>query len=238
MTKSRIQYRGQSNEKWVAVRIPVEDAESDSTRIYEFPYENIDGMLEIDNDWSALLLKNEKQVLVKSPLGQLRKDLRMRGTGSDGVIDLTEVTGLPYPEEKEQHGLSAVFQATLPTVNTEEITPNPDLKITLFAHYRLDENPQAKYCVLTTTWNNINKLTKSGIARNTTCVTLKSAVKSTGIKDRLKWWFDMDPSVFQEKVNLAMMQQLDHLDLSEETRKCVNVPKKTKSHSGGSHITF
>jgi len=232
MTKSRIQYRGQSNEKWIAVRIPVKGNESDRTHIYEFPYENIDGLLEIDNNWSALLLKNEKQILVNAPLASLRRDLRQRGTGSDGLIDLTEVTGLPYTEEKDEHDLSATFQATLPEKNAKDITPNPDLQITLFAHYRLDENPQAKYCVLTTTWKNISKLTKSGIARDTTCVTLKNPVQSTGIKDRLKWWFDMDPSVFQEKANLAMMQQVDHLDLSEETRKCVKVPKKTKSRSG------
>lgn len=234
MTKSRIQYRGQSNEKWVAVRIPVENAESDSTRIYEFPYENVDGLLEIDNDWSALLLKNEKQILVKSPLAQLRKDLRMRGTGSDGLIDLTSVTGLPYQTDKEEHGLKAVFKATLPeTGDAEHIPPNPNLKITLFAHYRLDENPDAKYCVLTTSWDNIDRVTNSSSARNTTCISLKRPVDSTGVKGREDWWFDMPSNVFQEKVNLAMIQKLDHLDLSEETRKCVHIPKKTKSHSGG-----
>jgi len=219
MKKSRIQYLGNSGEKWIAVCIPVHNGEGD-TRHYEFRAEKVDGLLEISEKWSALLLENEKQIPVNLPLAELQRRFHARGNTAS-QLDLTSVTGMPYTAEVKDSDLQAAFTATLPNPpkNMQDIPENPNFKITLFAHHRLDENPTAKYCPLTTVWSNVSYVKKSGIAKNTTCLDLHSPVAVHSINERTKWWFDMDPHDFLAAVNEAMINGTSHLDLRDETRK-------------------
>jgi hypothetical protein len=214
--KSRIQYLGNSGEKWIAVRIPVSGAAGD-TRHYEFRASKVDGLLEISENRSALLLDNDKQIPVNLPLQELRRRFHGRGNAAN-QLDLTDVTGI---EEAQESDLKAAFTATLPARkdSNQNIPENPDLKITFFAHHRLDENPTAKYCPVTVLWSNISRTNASVSAKNTTCITLHQPVDVAGAPERTRWWLDMDANIFMAAINDAMINGTSHLDLREETRK-------------------
>ncbi|TVQ83047.1 MAG: hypothetical protein EA357_07560 [Micavibrio sp.] len=232
MAKSHIRYLGQNNDgKWIAVQVPVAGGESGESRRYEFRAEKIDGFLELSDNISAILLDNEKQIPVALPLAELRR--RIRGNApANGCIDLCDATAPSAFEQQDdvslQKDLTAAFAATLPEDRTK-IRENPDPKITVFAHYRLDKNPTAKYCQLTTSWSNIDRVSKSASSKNTTYICLKRPVKVPGLANRAEWWFDMDAHTFLETVNTAVIENREHIDLREQTRKRIPKPEGPKN---------
>lgn len=225
--KPRIQHLGTGGEKWIAVRIPVQD-DTAQTRRYEFRASKVDGLLEISDNRSALLLENDRQIPVNLPLAELRRRFHARGGGAN-QLDLTEVTGALPASGSADEDLKSVFTAVLPAQKNSDIPENPDLKITFFAHHRLDENPTAKYCPVTVLWSNISRTNKSVSAKNTTCITLHQPVDVPGANDRSRWWLDMDADVFMAAVNEAMINGTAHLDLREQTRK--RAPRNTAAPS-------
>ena len=232
MAKSHIRYLGQNNDgKWIAVQVPVAGGESGESRRYEFRAEKIDGFLELSDNISAILLDNEKQIPVALPLAELRR--RIRGNApANGCIDLCDATAPSAFEQQDdvslQKDLTAAFAATLPEDRTK-IRENPDPKITIFAHFRLDQNPTAKYCQLTTNWSNILRVTKSASGKNVTCIDIYHPAKVSSTENRKKWWFDMDAHAFLETVNAAIMENREHIDLREQTRKRIPKPEGPKN---------
>ena len=213
--KSRIQYLGNGGEKWIAVRIPVSGAEGD-TRHYEFRAGKVDGLLEISENWSALLLENEKQIPVNLPLKELRRRFHGRGNAAN-QLDLTDVTGLPYTEEVQDGDLKAAFTATLPEAQKNNGKPQKtqDLQLSVFVHVNLKETPGTIYRPATIAWSNVIKIEPAVYNKaGHSYLGLRN-----GVNGRTGWYVDVPADQLMEMVNKAQISGTTHIDLRERTRK-------------------
>lgn len=213
--KSRIQYLGNGGEKWISVRVPVSGTAED-TRHYEFRAAKVDGLLEISENWSALLLENEKQIPVNLPLKELRRRFHGRGNAAN-QLDLTDVTGIPYSEEVQDNDLKAAFTATLPETQKNNGKPQKaqDVQLSIFVHVNLKEVPGTIYRPVTIAWSNVNKIEPAVYNKaEHTYLGLRN-----GVSGRSGWYVDIPADQLMEMVNKAQISGTTHLDLRERTRK-------------------
>ena len=215
----RLTHKNNLTELWLSVNLPVMGGKE--VRRYDFPQHKVEGLIEISEEKSALLLDDEKQIVVKMPIDELREQFYNASTHmvkNNGVLDLSKVTGCDTD--------SLVLKEIKENISDVQDTA---LKITLFGHYRLDENKDAKYMQITIDFDNIYRISESGSAPNTTRITLHRAIsaRSLGSDGRSRWWIDIHPDELQERINLAKINNEQHIDLRNRTRKRFNYTANT-----------